>query len=219
MRMSPQGRAQLIAREGKRLRAYKDSVGVWTIGVGHTSAAGPPVVVSGLMITDAECDQILARDLVQYEDAVNKAVKAKLNQNQFDALVSFCFNIGTGGFARSTVVKRLNIGDVRGAADAMLMWNKPPEIMGRRESERKQFLQAVPAVQPAPPPPDVPAPINPPAKPKSNAGPVGTVIVAGGAAGAAAHKQGLSTTSVVIAVAVVIALVIGGVVLWRRIKS
>jgi lysozyme len=218
MRMSPQGRAQLIAREGKRLRAYKDSVGVWTIGVGHTSAAGPPAVVSGLMITDVECDQILARDLVQYEDAVNKAVKAKLNQNQFDALVSFCFNIGTGGFARSTVVKRLNIGDVRGAADAMLMWNKPAEIMGRRESEWKQFLQAVPTVQPAPPPPDVPAPIKPPAKPKSNAGPAGTVIVAGGAAGAAAHKQGLSTSSVVIAVAVVIALVIGGVVLWRRIK-
>jgi hypothetical protein len=70
-----------------------------------------------------------------------------------------------------------------------------------------------------PPPPDVPAPIKPPAKPKSNAGPAGTVIVAGGTTAAAAHKQGLSTSSVVIAVAVVIALVIGGVVLWRRIKS
>jgi lysozyme family protein len=69
-----------------------------------------------------------------------------------------------------------------------------------------------------PPPPDVPAPIKPPAKPKSNAGPAGTVIVAGGAAGAAAHSHGLSTTSIVIAVAVVIALVIGGVVLWRKIK-
>lgn len=175
MKMSADGRKRLIAREGKKLRAYKDSAGVWTIGVGHTTAAGAPTVIAGLTITDAECDQILARDLVQYEDAVNRAVTAKLNQNQFDALCSFCFNIGTGGFTRSTVVKCLNAGDAVGAADALLMWNKPPEIMGRRRSERAQFLEAAPIMQPAPvsaepskpeppaapvlpPPPDIPKP-------------------------------------------------------------
>lgn len=171
MKMSTEGRKRLIQREGKRLRAYKDSVGVWTIGVGHTTMAGPPIVSTGLTITDSECDQILARDLVQFEEAINKAVTAKLNQNQFDALCSFCFNVGTGGFARSTVVKRINAGDTVGAADALLMWNKPPEIMGRRRSERTQFLDAAPIMQPAPPPPDVPAvsaappPVKPPAPP------------------------------------------------------
>jgi lysozyme len=217
MKMSPAGRRVLIQREGKKLRAYLDSVGVWTIGVGHTSAAGPPNVTPGLTITDAECDQLLARDLVQYEDAVNKAVTAKLNQNQFDALTSFCFNVGTGGFTRSTVVKRLNAGDTVGAADAMLMWNKPPEIMGRRQSERKQFMEPPATNMPLPPPPDVP-PIKPPAKPKSNTGPIVGTVAAGAGTAAAAHKQGMSATSVMIAVAVVIALVIGGVVLWRKIK-
>lgn len=139
MRMSADGRAALIAREGKRLTAYKDTVGVWTIGVGHTSAAGPPNVTKGLTITDAECDEILARDLVQYEDAVNSALTRAISQKSFDALVSLCFNIGTGGFAKSTVVKRINAGDMTGAAEAILMWDKPPEIMGRRMQEYGQF--------------------------------------------------------------------------------
>lgn len=140
MKMSPKGRALLEQREGIRLAAYRDSVGVWTIGVGHTSAAGPPKVTPKLRLTHEQVDEIFSRDLVKYEDAVKAAVKLTLTDNEFDALVSFCFNIGPGGFARSTVVKRLAAGDKRGAADAMLMWNKPPEIMGRRKSEKTQFL-------------------------------------------------------------------------------
>src|SRR4051812_18210167 len=101
MRMSDQGRALLTKREGVRLKAYRDSVGVWTIGVGHTSAAGPPTVTPGQTITAQECDEIFRRDLVQYENAVNKAVKVPLAQHQFDACVSLCYNIGAGGFARS----------------------------------------------------------------------------------------------------------------------
>lgn len=138
MRMSAAGRAALIAREGKRLKAYKDSVGVWTIGVGHTSAAGLPIVTAGLTITDAECDAILARDLVQYEAAVNK-VGAALSQKSFDALVSLAFNIGAPSFSRSTVAKRLKAGDMQGAASAILLWNKPPEIKKRRRGEYDQF--------------------------------------------------------------------------------
>jgi lysozyme len=150
MRMSADGRAQLIRREGVRTKAYRDSVGVWTIGVGHTSAAGDPHVTPGLVITRAQVDEILSRDLRQYEDAVSASVRVPLTQGQFDALVSFCFNIGTGGFRKSTVVKRLNSGDYKGAAAAMMMWNKPPEIIGRRDSERKQFLAATGTPKSAP---------------------------------------------------------------------
>jgi lysozyme len=144
LRMSADGRAQLIRREGFKTKAYRDSVGVWTIGVGHTSAAGEPKVTPGLVISKAQVDEILSRDLVQYERAVHDAVCAPLTQGQFDALVSFCFNVGIGGFKGSTVVKRVNSGDYKGAADALLLWNKPKEIGGRRKSERAQFLAATP---------------------------------------------------------------------------
>jgi lysozyme len=143
MRMSAAGRGALTTREGKRLKAYKDSVGIWTIGIGHTSAAGPPAVTPTLVITDAQCDEIFARDLVKYETAVNGALTRPVSQTSFDALVSLCYNIGPGGFTKSTVVKRINAGDMNGAAEAFLMWNKPPEIMGRRQSERKQFLSGL----------------------------------------------------------------------------
>lgn len=139
MKMSEAGRAALTAREGKALKAYKDVVGVLTIGVGHTSMAGPPRVTAGLTITEAECDAILARDLVGFEAAVGGALTRAVPQACFDALVSLCFNIGAGAFAGSTVVKRINAGDLDGAAEAMLMWNKPPAIRTRRQSEYRQF--------------------------------------------------------------------------------
>ncbi|WP_424363613.1 lysozyme [Methylocystis parvus] len=142
MQMSAQGRALLIQREGFKTKVYKDSVGVLTIGVGHTSAAGPPFVTPGMVIGKAEVDAILTRDLRKFESAVVNAVTVPMTQGQFDALVSLCFNIGTGGFRNSTVVRRLNAGNYRGAGDAFLMWNKPPEITGRRKGERAQFLAA-----------------------------------------------------------------------------
>jgi lysozyme len=139
MKMSPQGRKVLAKREGRRLRAYKDSAGIWTIGIGHTSAAGLPKVTPGLTITEAECDAIFARDLEKYESAVDKVVRAPLEQHEFDALVSLCYNIGQAGLARSTVVRRLNAGDRLGAAEAFLMWNRPAEILSRRRAELVQF--------------------------------------------------------------------------------
>ncbi|HZP77520.1 MAG TPA: lysozyme [Pseudolabrys sp.] len=151
-----------MAREGVRLKAYRDSVGVLTIGVGHTSSAGPPEVTPGLTITQAECDEIFALDLVKYETAVNSAVKVPLSQNQFDACVSLCYNIGPSGFSRSTVAKRINSVDMAGAADAFLMWSKPPEILGRRRGEVAQFK--TPYVFP-PPPPLEPKPSPQPAPP------------------------------------------------------
>lgn len=149
-RMSGKGRSLLMQREGVRTRAYRDTVGVLTIGVGHTSKAGLPEVTPGLAITRAQADAILTRDLRQYEFAVAHAVTVELTQGQFDALVSLCFNIGVEGFRKSTVVKRLNVMNYLGAADAILLWAKQPELKGRRKAERAQFLAATPLALGAP---------------------------------------------------------------------
>src|SRR5271166_2015472 len=138
---------QAIAqREGRVLHSYRDTRGILTIGVGHTSAAGPPVVVEGMVITAAECDDILSRDLAKFEDAVNAALKTpiaqnKLSQNAFDACVSLAFNIGAPGFIGSSVVRDINNGDMDAAADAFLLWDHPPELLGRRKGEQAQFLR------------------------------------------------------------------------------
>ncbi|WP_275790580.1 glycoside hydrolase family protein [Pararhizobium gei] len=142
---SAAGRAAITLREDNRLTAYRDSVGVLTIGVGHTSEAGPPTVTPGMVITAAESDAILSRDLKTFEKAVLDAVKVPLSQHEFDALVSLAFNIGGGAFSKSTLVKKLNAGDRVGAADAFMSWVKAggktvKGLGNRRKSERLQFL-------------------------------------------------------------------------------
>ena len=139
MTISDDGLDVLTEREGCKLTAYKDSVGVWTIGVGHTSAAGPPKVVSGMTITEKQAAEILDQDLDQFEDCVNKSIHKPMTQFQFDAFVSICFNIGPSGFAGSTFVKKFNEGDLEGCYAAIGMWDKPPEIVPRRNGERVQF--------------------------------------------------------------------------------
>jgi lysozyme len=141
MKLSDKGRTVLADREGVRLTAYKDSVGVWTIGLGHTSAAGPPAVRAGMTITEERAWEIFRRDAQRFRDEADGLVQVPLAQHEFDALVSFVFNIGVPGFRKSTVLKRLNAGDYAGAGEALLMWNKPPEIMSRRRGEHKQFTQ------------------------------------------------------------------------------
>ena len=136
----------LIKRwEGLRLTAYKDAVGIWTIGYGHTAEAGPPAPKAGMKITDEEAEDILKRDLRQYERAVTKAVSIVPSSNQFAAMTSLCFNIGPGNFAKSSVVRLLNAGKPREAADAFLLWKKAggkvlKGLTARREDEKKLFL-------------------------------------------------------------------------------
>lgn len=142
MRMSAKGRELLAQREGVRTRAYRDSVGVWTVGIGHTAAAGAPIPKAGMTITRDRALELFAKDLVAYEGAVNRAVSVEITQGQFDALASFCFNIGQRGFTNSTVVRKLNRRDYYGAAKAFMLWVKPPELRKRREGEMKQFLAA-----------------------------------------------------------------------------
>lgn len=138
MKMTLRGRQRLTDREGKRLTAYLDTQKVWTIGVGHTAAAGAPIPKRGMTITAQECDEILARDLVRYENLVNNAVKVLLVDHEFDALVSITFNVEA--FAKSTAIKLLNQGDRAGCATHIMDWRKPPEIIGRRHTEQSQFL-------------------------------------------------------------------------------
>ncbi|MBB3977358.1 GH24 family phage-related lysozyme (muramidase) [Rhizobium azooxidifex] len=149
MTTSAAGRKAITAHEDNVLTAYPDPATggePWTIGVGHTSAAGPPKVVRGMKITAAESDEILSRDLKTFEAGVRSAVKVPLNQNEFDALVSLAFNIGVSAFSKSTLVKKLNAGDRAGAADQFIVWNKAggrvlKGLVNRRASERALFIK------------------------------------------------------------------------------
>ena len=141
MKMTDQGRKLLMEREGCKLKAYKDSVGVWTIGVGHTSAAGSPHVKAGMTITQAKAEIIFTDDVAEFEDGVSNLIDGHaIEPHQFDAYVSLAFNIGLGAFASSTTLRQFLAGAHDKAAEAILMWNKPPEIKSRRRGEHQQFL-------------------------------------------------------------------------------
>lgn len=127
--------------EGLRLEAYLDTGGVWTIGYGHTG----PEVVKGLKITLEQAEALLSKDLGTAERVVNKLVSVPLSQSQFDALVSFVYNIGEGQFKSSTMLKLLNLQDYQGAADQFPRWNKDngkvvQGLINRRQKERALFL-------------------------------------------------------------------------------
>jgi lysozyme len=135
MKLSQKGADVLILREGKRNKAYRDTKGILTIGVGHTG----PDVKEGLVWNDEKVQDVFMKDVKWAEDAVNKYVKVPLQQHQFDALVSLVFNIGETGFKRSTALKLLNEKLYDMIPAAMEMWNKPPEIFPRRRAEAEQF--------------------------------------------------------------------------------
>ena len=127
--------------EGFRNRAYKDSKGLLTIGVGHLIKESEPHLINATL-TDEQVKELLRSDLKWCSEAVETSVKVPLAQNQFDALYSLCFNIGETAFRKSTVVRKLNENDYKGAADAILMWNKPEVLVKRRQRERALFLGA-----------------------------------------------------------------------------
>lgn len=106
--------------EGLRLNAYKDSGGVWTIGYGHTSAAGAPTVTSGMKISESKAEEILKADVRKFESRVERLVKVPLTDNQFAALVSFDFN--TGSLHSSTLLKKLNKGDYDSVPSELMKW-------------------------------------------------------------------------------------------------
>ena len=140
LRLSEEGYKVLAERESVELETYLCDSGVPTIGLGHTSAAGPPVVREGMRITEAQAEDIFRKDAQRFRQEAAYLVKAPLHQHEFDALASWLFNIGSTNFRNSTALKRLNAKDYDGCAEAMIWWNKPPSIISRRKGEVAQFL-------------------------------------------------------------------------------
>ncbi|ELI7109630.1 lysozyme [Salmonella enterica] len=140
MKASDNGRAFIRAREGVKLAAYQDGGGVWTIGYGHTRG-----VKQGQVINHEQADEFLDSDLRQVESCISERVTVALNQNQFDALVSFVFNVGRQAFSDSTLLKKLNEGNYRAAADQFTRWVYDNDqfvqgLYNRRVAERDLFL-------------------------------------------------------------------------------
>lgn len=146
MQMSAKGRAWLQGMEGLRLVAYRDAEG-FSIGYGHYGAR------EGQRITKAEADALFAQDLIQHEQAVTRALTEPPTQAQFDALVSFSYNVGTAGMAGSTVVRRHNARDFLGAASSFDLWRKSrgkdgaltvnPVLVARRDLEEQLYATGV----------------------------------------------------------------------------
>lgn len=139
---SERGKEFITVAEGVRYRAYLDTGGVWTIGVGHTG----PEVVQGLQANKVQVQQWLTEDLKEAEDAIYRLVKVPLTQNQFDALASFVFNIGETQFESSTMLRKLNEGDYQGAANQFPRWvydngKQQPGLVKRRYGEKSMFLE------------------------------------------------------------------------------
>lgn len=141
MKISEKGLTLVKNFEGLELKAYKDSVGILTIGYGSTG----PHVTQGMEITTEQAESLLKSDVGRFEKGVQELVKVPLNQNQFDALVSFSFNLGLGNLKSSTLLRKLNSLDYAGAANEFTRWNRAGGVVlkgltRRREAEKALFL-------------------------------------------------------------------------------
>ncbi|NVZ91304.1 lysozyme [Pseudomonas yamanorum] len=142
MRTSQKGVSLIKSFEGLRLKSYQDSVGVWTIGYGATRG-----VTAGMTITNDQAERMLLNDIARFEPEIERLVKVTLNQAQWDALMSFTYNIGAANLKSSTLLRLLNNGDYGGAAEQFPRWNKAGDqvlagLVRRRAAERMMFLGA-----------------------------------------------------------------------------
>ncbi len=150
MKMSSNGTALLAKWEGIRYKVYKDAAGLPTIGVGHLLTASQirsgVITIDGHQVEydggldDAQVIALLSQDLEHFEHAVNRGVMVPLSQNQFDALVSFAFNVGTHAFNKSTLLKVLNASHYDQVPNQLRRWVKAgdktiPGLVNRREKE------------------------------------------------------------------------------------
>ena len=140
MKTSPKGIALIKEFEGLRLKAYKCPGGVWTIGYGHTADVKP-----GMVITEAQAEEYLKADLIAFERYLN-GLGLALNQNQFDALVSFIYNVGTGNFSSSTLLRKVRANPQDNSImDEFLRWvyskgRVLPGLQRRRLREMKLYF-------------------------------------------------------------------------------
>jgi lysozyme len=139
MKISKNGLDLIKHFEGCELEAYKCPAGVWTIGYGHIKTA-----VEGMTITQHQADEMLIEEMNEYEGYINNSVRVDLTQNQFDAMVSWVYNLGSGNLNTSTLLKVLNSGDYAGVPEQMLRWNKAggrvlEGLTRRRQAEADLF--------------------------------------------------------------------------------
>jgi lysozyme len=143
--IAPSTIALIASFEGCSLTPYQDTAGVWTIGYGFTQINGQPVTASTPPLTQQEADAFLTEQVKPYAQAVSDAIKVPLNQNQFDACTSLCYNVGMAGFTLSTVARDCNNNDFQGAAQAFLLWDQvngqvSEGLLARRKAEMNLFL-------------------------------------------------------------------------------
>ena len=141
MRTNRRGIALIQEFESCRLKAYLCSGGKWTVGWGSTG----PDIVRGTVWTQEQADERFARDLQRFEREVESLLTFEPTSNEFSALVSFAYNVGTNALAKSTLLRKFNAGDIAGAANEFLRWNKAggkvlAGLTRRREAERDLFL-------------------------------------------------------------------------------
>jgi lysozyme len=125
--------------EGLRLEAYQDSVGVWTIGYGHTKG-----VIPSMKITESQANNLLKTELIEYQNYINSMVKVNLDQCQFDALVCWVYNLGPTNLSNSTLLTLLNQGVKLQIPKQIRRWNKAggkvlKGLVRRREAEALMF--------------------------------------------------------------------------------
>jgi len=143
--ISPSGLDFIKGWEKLELESYPDEGGVWTIGYGTTVLPCGTPVSENMVCTEDEAEVFFQHDISVFESAINNYVKVELNQNQFDALVSFVYNIGISGFKTSSALKRLNLQDFKAVPERMKLWNKVKGkvsrgLVRRRAAEAKLFL-------------------------------------------------------------------------------
>lgn len=147
MHVTEEGLALIRRFEGFRAGAYRCPAGVWTIGYGHTSQAGPPKVRPGMTMSEAEARRVLAADVDLFARDVRAALTRDVPPHQFSALVSFAFNVGSGAFRRSSVLAAVNAGDFAAVPERLSRWVKADGrtlegLVRRRRAEGELFACA-----------------------------------------------------------------------------
>jgi lysozyme len=153
MKMTEEGFVLIKHFEGFRANAYRDAVGVWTIGYGHTAMAGAPDVKSGMTISASEGERILTRDVDVFARGVQQLVRVAISDTQFSSLVSFAYNVGLGNFRKSSVLAAVNRQDFQAVVRRLQLWNKAggrvlPGLVRRRAAEAALFSSDARIVKP-----------------------------------------------------------------------
>lgn len=143
MKISQKGIELIKNEEGLRLHAYQCPGNVWTIGYGHTKG-----VKENNTITETQAEELLREDIIYFEKLVNRLVKIEINQNMFDALVSLAFNVGSGNFSTSTLLKELNKSNYIETYNQFKWWRKSGgkilEVLVRRRFRERALFNSYP---------------------------------------------------------------------------